>query len=94
MDLKHQLQIARNRTVSLKRELKCIFFRSAIEDAKGDSGKLWKVLKSFLKNNKSRENNLSINGKDYIEDIVEEINNFFATIGKDLAEKSHQVTSG
>ena len=39
---------ARNRTTSLKRELKRLFFCTSIEEADGDSKKLWKVWKRLL----------------------------------------------
>ena len=73
--------------MSLKHELKGLIFRTAIEDDQGDSGQLLKVLKRFLKNSNSVDRILSINGKDSLEEIVAEINNFFAKIGKELAEK-------
>ena len=48
-------RIARNRIVTLKREFERHFFRNFISEAKGDSSKLWKVPKRFIKNTDTRE---------------------------------------
>ena len=83
--LKEQHWKARNRVVSLKREFKRHFFRNSINDAKGDSSKLWKVLKRFIKNNNTREKILSIHNKECPLDIANEINHYFVNIGSTLA---------
>ena len=75
----------RNRVTSLKRELKRLYFQTSIQESKGDSSKLWKALKKFLKTSKSGNRINSINGKTATRDIVNEINNYFIEIGPKLA---------
>ena len=54
---------ARNRTTSLKRQLKRLFFQTSIQDAKGDSAKLWKALKRLLRNTDKKDLITNINDK-------------------------------
>ena len=54
---------ARNRTTELKRQLKRSYFQNAIQDAGGDSAKLWKAIKRLLQNCNTRGKITSINGK-------------------------------
>ena len=83
--LRERHRRTRNRVVSLKREFKRHYFRTSIQEAKGDSAKLWKLLKKFIKNNSERDRILSIHGKDCPLDIANELNTYFADIGKNLA---------
>ena len=78
-------KIVRNRTVSLKRNLKALFFQTSIEESNGDSAKLWKALKRLLQNSNKKDNINSINGKNNPLEIVEELNQFFSNIGTNLA---------
>ncbi len=41
--LRERFRLARNRVVSLKRDFKHHYFRVSIQDAHGDSAKLWKL---------------------------------------------------
>ncbi len=79
-------KIVRNRTVSLKRNLKALYFQTSIQEAGSDSAKLWKALKRLLENSKPNNNITMINDKNDPLEIVEELNNFFATIGTNLAQ--------
>ena len=80
-------KIVCNRTVSLKRSLKALFFQTSIEESNGDSAKLWKALKRLLQNSNKKDNINSINGKDNPLEIVEELNHFFTNVGTNLAEQ-------
>ena len=84
--LKERHRRTRNRVVSLKREFKRLFFKTSIDEAKGDSSKLWKILKRFIKNNNERERILTIHDKDAPLDIANELNEYFVNIGKKLAD--------
>ena len=81
---------ASNRTVFLKWELKRLFFQTSIQDAHGDSGKLWKALKRLLQNTTNKNSIISINDKTDPTEIVSELNNFFANIGQELARNIEQ----
>ena len=81
---------ARNRTTSLKRELKRLFFQSSIEEANGDSKKLWKALKRLLANSTKKDNINSINNKTEPIEIASEINEYFINIGPNLASEIGQ----
>ncbi len=85
--LRERHRLARNRVVSLKREFKRHYFRNSIQDAKGDSAKLWKLLKKYIKNNSDMDKILSIHDKDSPLDIANELNTYFAHIGKNLADE-------
>ena len=71
--------MARNRTTSLKRQLKRLFFQNSIQDTKGDSAKLWKALKRLLRNTDKKDLSTSINDKTDLLEIVTELNTFFQT---------------
>ena len=60
--------------VSLSPELKIIYFQDAIHDSQGDSSKLWKIHKKFLQNREYKDEILSINGKESLQNMVEELN--------------------
>ena len=81
---------ARNRTTSLKRELKRLFFQTSIQEANGDSKKLWKALKRLLSNSTKKSNIHSINDKTDPIDIAIEINEYFINIGPKLASEIGQ----
>ena len=53
----------RNRTTALKKQLEQIFFQHSIQEASGDSAKLFKALKRLWKNNKSKNEIVSLNDK-------------------------------
>ncbi len=80
-------KIIRNRTVSMKRNLKALFFQTSIQDAGNDSAKLWKALKRLLQNSKPNNNITTINDKTDPLEIVTELNDFFSSIGTQLAQK-------
>ena len=77
----------RNRCVSLKRELKRLFFQTSIAESAGDNAKLWKTLKRFLQTTTKSNQILNINGKTTPNEIADEINNYFTNIGEELANK-------
>ena len=76
-----------NHTVQLKREIKCLYFQTSIQNSWGDSKKLWKVLKRLLKNANSRDTIKEIGNETDPIKIVETLNSFFANIGPNLADK-------
>jgi len=78
---------------ALKRKMKTIYYRTALEENKHDSKKCWTILKQAIgkmsnKSSFSREfliNNISVSDK---RDIAESFNLFFANVG---ARTSHNV---
>ena len=70
----------------MRREFKRVYFRNSVEDAKGDSAKLWKLLKRFIKNNEDRNKILTKHDKNSPLDIATELNNYFVNIGPRLAD--------
>ncbi len=77
---------ARNRTTALKRELKRMFFQKSIEEAQGDSGKLWKTLKRLMQNSSDKYKINSIDDHTDPIDIVNCLNDYFVEIGPKLAD--------
>ena len=53
----------RNRTLSLRRELKRLYFQTAIQEAEGNSAKSWKAVKCLSCNTNKKETIICINGK-------------------------------
>ena len=77
----------RNFVTGLKKNLKRTFFHNALERAKGDSKKLWKIIRLLVGNKKQKNNIFSLNGKTSNNEMAEELNNFFANFGPELAAK-------
>ncbi len=84
---KLRAKIIRNRTVSMKRNLKSLFFQTSIQEAGTDSAKLWKALKRLLQNCSPNNNITTINDKNDPLEIVEELNSFFSNIATNLAQR-------
>ena len=80
-----ELKRIRNRVNLIKNNMKKVYFRNAIETAKNDSGKLWKVIKELLRQGKSKVRIKELNGKSSNEDIANELVQYFTDIGPNLA---------
>ena len=77
--------------MALKRELKRLFFQTSIQDAPGDSAKLWRALKRLWKKDNNKNGILSIDDKTDPLEIVQEINEYFANIGAKLAQENIEL---
>ena len=77
----------RNFVTGLKKNLKKTFFQNALDRAKGDSKKLWKIIRLLVGNKKRKNNIFSLNGKTSNNEMAEELNKFFANVGPELAAK-------
>ena len=75
----------RNQVTNMKTNLKCMFFTNAIEDAKGDSRKLWKTLKKMLNLGNKSVTITEIEGSTDSIDMASKINDSFCNIGPNLA---------
>ncbi len=80
-------KIVQNRTVSLIRNLKSMFFQNSIQEAGSDSAKLWKTLKRILRNSTKKDQITQIGESTDPVEIVNSINSFFANIGSELSER-------
>ena len=82
-----------NRTFKLAKET---YYKEAIDSAKGDSKKLWKIVDTLM-NSKNKEKNfpqkLDIEGKKvrHSQVICNNLNSCFANIGKNLAKSIRPV---
>ena len=75
----------RNRCVSLIRDAKTTYYKTCVEDHKGDSKKLWQYLRDIIPTNlktapSSLRNNSDNSSISDPEDMCEHFNNFFSTI--------------
>ena len=77
----------RNYVTGLKRNLKRTYFTRAINEAKNDPKKLWRILQSLVGSGKSKTCITSLNGKTESTDMANELNRFFSDIGPNLAAK-------
>ena len=82
--------INRNKHVALKRELHKNYYNTAIGSANGDTKKLLKILKRLLKSGHKTTQILSIDDKQSVQEIVDELNEFLTSIGSNLANKIGQ----
>lgn len=78
--------IYRNMVTNMKSNLKSQYYANAISDAKGNTKKLWKALKSMLNVSPSSICVSDIEGCDTPEDIAARFNEFFSNIGPELAK--------
>ena len=75
----------RNYITSFKRNLKRNYFTNALEAAKDDPKKLWRILRLLVSGSKSKNKITSLNGHSTNEAMANEMNEFFANIGPKLA---------
>ncbi len=75
----------RNRHTQFARTLKRDYFINAFTEAGSESKKLWRLVRQLFGNPKSRNKIMQVNGKTSDIEIANEINNFFADIGPNLA---------
>ena len=78
---------ARNRVTNFKKQVKRDHFKVAFENAGSDPKKLWRVIKLLLGSNHKKSKISEINGHSDPEQMANEINNYFADIGGNLAAK-------
>ena len=78
----------RNCANSEEKKLKSEYYCRLIEDAKGDSSKMWKTIKETLPSNHNEINAVFSHGKLQTDPkgIAETLNNHFSSIGKRLAK--------
>ena len=78
----------RNCANSEEKKLKSKYYCRLIEDAKGDSSKMWKAIKETLPSNHNEINAVFGHGKLQTDPkgIAETLNNHFSSIGKSLAK--------
>ena len=78
----------RNCANSEEKKLKSEYYCRLIEDAKGDSSKMWKAIKETLPSNHNDINVVFSHGKFQTDPkgIAETLNNHFSSIGKRLAK--------
>ncbi len=75
----------RNNVTQFSRTLKKTYFLATFDEAGNDSKKLWKILKQLFGNYRKKNEINEINGRYDQTEIADEINNFFADIGPNLA---------
>ena len=61
------------------------YFINALQDAGDNLKKLWRIVKQLLGNSKQKNQILDINGYTKPKDMANQINDFFADIGPNLA---------
>ncbi len=76
----------RNIVTNMKRNLKKAFYSDSIREARGDSKKLWKLLKTLFRNCDSKSKIQEIDGESDLPTIANKFNEFFTNIGPTLAD--------
>ncbi len=76
----------RNVVTNMKKNLKKLFYADSIRNAKGDTKKLWKVLKTLFRNCDAKSKIQEIDGETDLQAIAERFNCFFTDIGPTLAD--------
>ena len=80
-------RISCRRVARMKRLLKRNYIHEALESCKGDSKKTWRILKELWPTSSKKQNFTEINRKSNPQDIANELNNHFVTIGPQLSAK-------
>ena len=83
----------RNFTNREEKRLKSYYYCRLIEDARGDSSRMWKAIKETLPSKHNEINAIFANGKLQTDptNIAETLNNHFSSIGKKLAKAFRSV---
>ena len=76
----------RNLVTNMKRNLKRAFYSDSIRDAKGDTKKLWRLLKTLFRNCDAKSKIQEIDGESDLLAIANKFNEFFTNIGPTLAD--------
>ena len=77
----------RNIVTNMKRNLKKLFYTDSIQEAHGNTKKLWKILKTLFRNCDAKSKIWEIDGESDLQAISDKFNEFFTNIGPTLAEK-------
>ncbi len=75
----------RNQTVNMGKELKCNYFKAALDNVGNDSKKLWKIIKQLLGTKKGKNKIQELNGKSDPSEMADILNDYFTDIGPNLA---------
>ncbi|KOB79525.1 Uncharacterized protein OBRU01_00042 [Operophtera brumata] len=76
----------RNTCINLIHDLKMKYEENLLKAAHGDSKQTWKCIKSICNLNKKTNKNSLINESDNGSDAVNNVNRYFTSVGKDLAD--------
>ncbi len=77
----------RNYITGLKKNLKKNYYRNALNQAKSDPKKLWRILRLIVGGKKSKNRISNLNGKMDNMDMANELNKFFVEVGSKLADE-------
>ena len=84
----------RNKCVSLIREAKTTYYQSCIRNSKGDSSKLWKLIKELAPNSSKTAPTTLKDGDTTITstpDLCKTFNNYFSTVVNQYLPESNQA---
>ena len=71
--------------MNFRNTLRRDYFKAAFREAGNNQKRLWKIVKQLFGNPKKRSKINTINGRENPKDMADEINQYFADIGPNLA---------
>ncbi|KOB77686.1 Uncharacterized protein OBRU01_02867 [Operophtera brumata] len=84
--MKNREVLLKNTCINLIHDLKIKYEVNLLKAAHGDSKQTWKCIKSICNLNKKTNKNSLINESDNGSDAVNNVNRYFTSVGKDLAD--------